>query len=167
MAKIELDAAAQADLAQLAVEVANNPGTRKDFARLVKKVQPGRRFPDVEVEDIRAEVRQEFETRDLELQKQKAGRKLERERAEVADQYDEKAMGEIEALMEKHGLSDYKLAARLYAADAKPARPTPGADDHRYTLPNIDIKDFNNLKQISRSKAYQAVDEIVANRTRH
>lgn len=161
---IELDAQTQADLAELAVELANKPETRKDFAHLVKKVQPNRRFHDVEVDDIRAEIRKEFEERDQRAAQSLIVKAMEREKAKLADRYDEKAIGEIESLMEKHGLSDYGLAARLYAAETKPANPTPQPDDHRWTLPNIDLKDFNNLKQIGRASAYKAVDEIVAKR---
>lgn len=164
---INLDPAAQAALAELAVEVANNPDTRKEFARLVKKVQPNRRFPDVEVDDMREEIRREFEKKEQEGEQARILRSMERQKSKVSENYDDKAMGEIEALMSKHGLSDYELAARLYAAETKPATPRPQPNDHRWSLPNIELKDFNNLKQIQQSKAYQAVDEIIAKRTTH
>jgi len=161
---LELDPAAQAALAELAVELANKPETRKEFARLVQKVQPNRRFPDVEADDLKAEIDRRFEEKEREVEQKRILKAMEREKAKISKNYDEKSIGEIEALMEKHGISDYSLAARLYAAETKPANPTPQPDDHRWTLPNIDLKDFNNLKQIGRSNAYKAIDEIVKTR---
>ena len=69
-------------------------------------------------------------------------------------------IGEIEKLMEKKGISDYDDGATLYAAITKPAKPTYEVNDHKWTLPPIEIKDFGNLRQRGRAKAYQAVDDL-------
>lgn len=164
--KVNLDPQAQAVLAQLAVDLANNPETRKDFARIAKKVDPKRRFPDVEADEAKELIASEFEKRDQAEAMQKATRKAERARAKVAEKYDDESMKEIESLMEKHGIADYEVAAKLYSADAKPATPTPQAGDYKFTMPNIEVKDFGNLKQIQRDRAYQAIDDIARQRVK-
>lgn len=160
MSTVNLDPAAQAVLAQLAVDLANNPETRKDFARIAKKIDPKRRFPDVEAEDLEARVNARFEEEKQNREVEKASRKLERAKAKLAERYEEEDVKKIEALMEQHGLADYELGARLYAADTKAATPTSHQEDYSWKLPNIDVKDFNNLKQISRDRAYQALDDL-------
>lgn len=164
MTQVNLDPAAQAELAKLAIDLANNPDTRKDFARLTKRVQPNRRFPDVEADEAKEMIAAEFEKRDQAEAAKKAERKLERQRDKLKERYEDKDIEEIEKLMEKHGLADYELGSRLYAADTKPAQPTSQPDDHQWKMPNIEVKDFNNLRQISRAKAYSVIDEIARNR---
>ena len=44
---------AQAQLAKLATDLANNPKTRKKFVGLVREIDPSKRFPDVENEEMR------------------------------------------------------------------------------------------------------------------
>jgi len=160
MSEVNLDPAAQAILAKLAIDLANNPETRKDFARITKKVDPSRRFHDVEADDLEARVNARFEEEKQAREAEKATKKMERAKMKLAERYDEDAIKEIEGLMEKHGLADYELAARLYAADTKAATPHSPQEDYSWKLPNIDVKDFNNLKQISRDRAYQALDDL-------
>src|SRR5258708_36113 len=55
---------AKAQLVKLATDLAHNPKTRKQFVGLVKEIDPTRRFPDVEADEIREEMTREFEKRD-------------------------------------------------------------------------------------------------------
>lgn len=151
---------AQAQLAKLATDLANNPKTRKQFVGLVKEIDPSKRFADVEVDDLREEMKRERELEKQETAKQKMLDKLEAQKTSLKDRYDDAAIGEIEKTMEKLGISDYDVGARIYAAETKPAKPTYEVQDHRWSLPNIEMKDFGNLEQISRAKAYQAIDDI-------
>lgn len=160
MTTVNLDPAAQAVLAQLAIDLANNPETRKDFARIAKKVDPKRRFPDVEADEMNDRIAAEFDKRDQAAAAEKATRKLERAKAKLAERYDDDSIKAIEALMEEHGLVDYELGAKLYAADTKAAIPTSHQEDHRWRLPEIKVEDFGKLQQISRDRAYQALDDI-------
>lgn len=151
------------ELSDLTVKMANGD-TRKEFARIAKKVDPKRRFPDVEAEDLEDRINKKFEEREQQEIAAKAAKKLERAKAKLKESYDDKAIEEIEGIMEKHGIADYEVGAKLYAADTKPATPSSIQQDHRFTLPNIDIKDFGNLRQIQQSRAYQAIDDIKRNR---
>lgn len=163
---MQLTPEAQASLAELTVAIAQNPETRKQFAGMVKKVKPEYQgsFHDVTNEDMRDEMKAEFRKRDEENLKKDALRQLSEQRNSLRDRYDDTALGEIEKLMEKHGISDYDLAAKIYAADTKPSMPNPSAGDYSWKMPAIEVKDFNNLKQIRHEKAFQAVDEIIRNR---
>lgn len=163
---MNLSPEAQASLAELSVAIAQNPETRKQFANLVKKVKPeyGNSFHDVTNEDMREDIKAEFRKRDEELAKREALSRLNEQRNSLRDRYDDSAMGDIEKLMEKHGISDYEIGAKIYAADTKPSMPHPSAGDYSWKMPNIEMKDFNNLPQIRREKAFQAVDEVIRNR---
>jgi hypothetical protein len=157
---MELSPEAQAQLAKLATDLAHNPKTRKKFAGLVQEIDPSRRFPDVEADDMRADMKKEFEKRDQEREAERVKLRLETQKESLRSRYDDSAIAEIEKLMEKKGISDYEDGAILYAAITKPATPTHDVNDHAWSLPKIDIKDFGNLKQRGRAQAYQAIDEL-------
>lgn len=155
---------AQEQLAQLAQNLAHNPKTRKQFVGLVKEIDPTKRFPDVEADDLREDMKKEFEKRDQAAAAKHALEEQEAQKNGLRSRYDDKAIEEIEKIMEKYGISDYEAGAKIYAADLKPAQPTYEENDHRWKMPGIEQKDFPNLKQISRQRANQAIDDIVRNR---
>lgn len=157
---VDLTLEAQAQLAKLMTDLANNPKTRKKVVGLIKEIDPSRRFPDVEAEELEEKMQREFERRDQAREAERVKTRLESQKAGLADRYDEKAIEEIEKLMEKKGISDYEDGAMLYAAVTKPATPTYEAKDHRWSMPAIDIKDFGNLSAIKRQRANQAIDDL-------
>lgn len=158
---------AQAQLAKLATDLAHNPKTRKKFVGLVREIDPTKRFPDVELDDIREELRSEREQEKQEREAEKIKIRLEAQKDALKSRYDDKAIEEIEKVMEKLGLSDYEAGATLYASNLKPATPTYQENDHRWELPRgIEMKDFGNLNPIRRQKAYQVIDELARNRTK-
>lgn len=151
---------AQAQLAKLATDLANNPKTRKKFVGLVKEIDPSKRFPDVENDELREEFNRQREADKQEREKEKALSRLEAQKEMLKSRYDDAAIGEIEKLMEKLGISDYDTGARIYAAETKAATPTYEINDHKWTLPSVEPKDFANMKQNSRAKAMQVIDEF-------
>lgn len=157
---VDLTSEAQAQLAKLMTDLANNPKTRKKVVGLIKEIDPSRRFPDIEAEEMKEQMQREFEKRDQQSEAARVQRRLEKQKAALADRYDEKAIGEIEKLMEKKGLSDYEDGATLYSAFTKAATPSHDINDHKWSMPAIEIKDFANLKQRSRANAYQAIDDL-------
>lgn len=166
MAKTDLsglDDQAIKDLASLALALAHDKDTRPIVNAKLKK-DFNKSLPDVEIEDIRASVKKEFEDRDANTQKERTLAKLEAQKEELKSRYEEKDITEIEKLMEKHGLSDYSLGARLYAAETKPANPSYEVNDHKWSMPQFKVEDLGNLRQLSRAKAYQAIDEIRSKR---
>lgn len=163
MSNVQLDPQAQKELADLMVELSHDKDMRPMVNKFLKK-KTGKVMPDVEIEDIRADVRNEFEKRDQDRAKKEALERLENQRSALKSRYDDAAIGDIEKTMEKLGISDYDVAARIYASETKPANPTYTEQDHRWEMPKIDIKDFGNLKQIGRQRAMQALDDIKRNR---
>lgn len=148
------------ELSDLSLRAAHDPKTRKKFVGIVKELDPTKRFADVEIDDIRDDVRKEFEKRDADKAKAEALARLESQKSNLKSRYDDTAIGEIEKTMEKLGISDYDVGARIYASETKPANPTYIENDHKWTMPNIDPKDYGNLKQIGRQRAMQAIDDI-------
>lgn len=161
---VTLDPQAEKELAALSLGLAHHPKLGKQFKKMVSQYDPTKRFADIEAEDLRDEVKKEFEKRDRDAEIARVKTRLDNQKNELKSRYDDKAIDEIEKLMEKHGISDYDVGAKLYAVDMKPANPTYEENDHRWKMPGIEIKDFNNLKQISRQRANQAIDEVIRNR---
>jgi hypothetical protein len=168
MTATSLSPEAQAQLAKLATDLANNPKTRKQFVGLVKEIDPSRRFPDVENDEIRDEMRREFERRDQDRKKEAAIAKLEAQRSALKERYDDKAIEEIEKLMEKEGISSYETGAKLYAADLKPAEPTPDIKSGVFQMPSFGQKNLRdaNLRQDSIKRGYEVVGELIRNRSK-
>jgi hypothetical protein len=150
----------QAQLAKLATDLAHNPKTRKQFTKLVKEIDPTKRFPDIEAEELEEKMQREFEKRDHEAEAKRTQDRLEKQKESLKSRFKDEDISEIEKLMEKHGISDYDVGAKLYAAETKPAEPTYEMQDRAWSLPKIDIKDFGNLKAQARKNAYQAIDDI-------
>lgn len=152
------------DLADLTLKVANDKKTRKQFVKAVKEIEPDRRFPDVEMDDLREEMKAEREAEKLEREKEKILARQTAQKEALKTRYDDKAIEEIEKIMEKKGISDYEDGAILYGATIKPAAPTYEAKDHTWEMPKIDIKDFGSIQQRRRSSLMGAVDEVIRNR---
>lgn len=163
-AKPALSSEAQAQLSELALALAHNPKTRKKFVGLVKEIDPSRRFPDVETDQIREDMEKEFEKRDQAREAARVKERMESQRESLKSRYEDKDIEEIEKLMEKKGISDYEDGATLYSAVNKPAKPTHDIKSHAWEMPTVDRKDFNNLTQISRKKAYEAIDDLQTKR---
>lgn len=151
------------DLSELTLKIANDPKTRKKFVGIVKEIDPSRRFPDVEQDDLRAEFKASLEADKQEREAEKVKARLEGQKSALRSRYDEKAIDEIEKLMEKKGISDYEDGAILYGATLQAAKPTYEVNDHKWTMPAFDIKTIGN-KADSRAKIYQAIDDINRNR---
>lgn len=164
---IQLDPQAEKELAALMVELSNDKDFRPTVNKFLKK-RGGKVLPDVELEDMREELKRDREAEKQEREKEKALAKIEAQKAKIAERYDDSAMKEIEGLMEKHGISDYELGAKLYAVDTKPATPTYDINDFQWNMPNlgkdIDIKDSAKLKQNARAKAGLAIADIIRKR---
>lgn len=151
---------AQAQLAKLATDLANNPKTRKQFVGLVKEIDPSKRFPDVENDELREEFKRELADRDRKAEADRIKQHQENQRNALKERYDDATIAEIEKMMEKKGIGDYEDGAALYSAITKPEKPSYEPQDHAWSLPNIEIKDFDKLKQRSRASAYQAIDDL-------
>ncbi len=176
--KVTLTPQQQADLAFLAYELGHNPKTRKGLAKLVKEINPERAaasFRDVDQEDKLETFKAEIEDK-LDLKGAKAAKaEQDRQKAELAERYDEKQLGEIESVMSRYGLSDWKAGAVLYASEHPESDPTlqppppeqrPGATWEFPTVNGrdgkpMDFKEFaKDVRGNSLNAAYSVISEF-------
>jgi hypothetical protein len=173
--KPQLDPNVAQDLAALMRDLSHNPETRREVAKLVRKVKPdsphAAAFKDVEIEDRFEAFRSEQEKKEIEREQRAIVDRMNGQRQRLLTggddgggrKYSEDDVKKIEALMEKKGLTDYDDAAILYAATLPPTntkpenQPTPqGAT---WEMPEFAefAKDPNKA---ARSRAYQVIDEF-------
>lgn len=160
-----LDPEAQKQLAELMVGMSKNPKTRKEFTRLVREVNPSMSFPDVEKEEMRETITSEFAKRDQENETKRVKERLEAQRSSLitSGRFKEEDVGKIEKeVMEKHGISDYEVAAKVYAADMRPASPTPEIKSRVWEMPMASLgkEALGNMDNFARNEAYKAIDDI-------
>lgn len=145
----------------LAAKVASNPKTKKAWRRAVQEVNPSASFA-LEADDVDALVNARLEDERLKREQDEVKTRLERQKAELAGRYTPEEIIAIEAVMTKHGLSDYDVAARLYAHDNPgPVTPIPtGArQGERWTLPDDKVL-FQDPAQWAKEQAYSVIDQM-------
>ncbi|HZP77537.1 MAG TPA: hypothetical protein VFB45_15440 [Pseudolabrys sp.] len=144
------------DLAELAMKLAANADTRSTFLKAVKKVDPSRRFPSQDIDDLREEMKAKDEERKLEEQKQATLRKLEEQRASLG--LSEAELKEVETVMTTYGLTDYEAARDLWQARKPPSPPADGptATWTFPTLPNL----IEDPAGAARNEAFNVITEI-------
>lgn len=140
-----------ADLSTLFYKLAHNKETRPIVAKLVEKVEPARAasFSDVKQDEklntLRAQMQQYAAMQ--ESKELKKAMDTERQALISSGRYNEDQTKQIEAIMTKHGLTDYKAGAALYAYqnpppdalyDAPPDDKRPGAT---WEFPTINGRD--------------------------
>lgn len=105
-----------------------DPETRKTVLRAIQKKDPTAVFPELQQDDLTQSIERRFE----ELNHAQAARdtqsRLEAQRGELmARGYSEEDVKKIETdVMQKHGISDYKVAAVVF--DAEQPAPAPSYD---------------------------------------
>lgn len=170
MADKKLSPEAQSQLADLALQLAHDPKTSKQYKKLVKELHPDRHFPDVEVDDLREEVKTLLAARDQKEESDRVNQGLRAQRNGLitSGKFTEEDVKKMETdVMEKHGISDYEVAAKVYAADTRPANPTPEIKSRVWEMPKLAKEDIDNINQHTLKNAYAVVDEITAQRNRH
>ena len=136
---LNLDPAAQADLAALFLELSHNPKTRKQMAKAIKDAKPesphARAFSDVDMSEQMESFREEQAKKDLERQRDDMIARMNAKRAALLTggpdgsgrRYGEDDIKKIEDLMQRKGISDYEDGATLYAATLPPIEQPSGA----------------------------------------
>lgn len=171
-----LSAEALSGLADMTLALANNPETRKEFAKLAKKAKLPYKFNDVEAEE--AALSSVEKTVDEKLAADQRRRdaaettlRLNTKRAKLVKndknpdgRFSEDDMkAKLEPFMQEHGISDYDDAATLFAAYNPPTPQTPEiATKGIWELPAGDW--ITNPRATARREAMKAVGDIVARR---
>lgn len=132
-----LDLGTASDLADLFYKLSHDKKTRKKIAAAVKEIAPdsphAAAFSDVDIEDKFENFKEEQAARDLKAQQDAVLARMNRQRErlltgddEGSRKYSEDDVKNIEALMQKKGISDYDDGAILYASTLPPDNPRPG-----------------------------------------
>ena len=169
---------AQADLANLFFQLSQDPKTRKEIGRLVRKARPdtphAMAFKDVEIEERFESFEEQQTAKDLKRQQDEVLARMNAQRARLLTaedggrQYSEDDVKKIEALMQRKGISDYEDGATLYAATLPPVDPRPGEEpipQHGSTWEFPRWSDFGaDPIKASRNEAHQAITELMRKR---
>jgi hypothetical protein len=149
-------------LGKLAKKLATNPKTRKLYVSAVKEVEPNLRFPDIEMDEFRSEMNARLEQEKLERENARILAQQEAEKLRVLERYTPEQVADMEkTVMEKHGLSSYELAAKIYGADLKPATPANAPSPHGTTWDMPTDKELlKDPARWARKAAQQAIDEL-------
>ena len=113
-------------IADLAKRIMADPEDKKILGRLSKK-HGGGAVREVEIEDIRDEIKRDLEQEKLMRQAEQARSRMEAQRQGLIEsgRYSEDDVKEIEKIMESNAISDYEVAAKVYAFDAPQHQPKP------------------------------------------
>jgi len=158
------------DLGVLALKIAGNPKTRREFLKQVKAVDPNYRPPaDVQLQDFKDDLKKEREEEKIRERAEGYQRQAAAQRQSLIEsgRYTEEQVVEMEEkVMKKYRLGDYEAASKLYAADIAPARPS-NRDKMRHgqiwefpDLPGL----LQNPEKAASDAAYAVIDELRAGR---
>lgn len=166
----------QRELGRMLFKMSKGKDTRREVLKSIKKADPEYMLPgDQQVEDLRQEMAERDEKRELEAQQRAVRERLETQRRGLLDgtllpgrKFDDEQVKEIEEkVMPKYGIADYEAAAKIYASDLKPEKPRNGPiNGHGATWTFPDIPGLmDDPTKASREAAHAVIDEF--NGTRH
>ena len=120
------------ELAALAKKLSNDPATRKDFLRLVKKHNPAQPIPELDVEDrisaLAAPHIQKVAKLEADLLKRDVAGRIEEKRSALREQgYSRDDVAAIEKLMVEKQIPSHDTAASYFKMEKQTATPTPAA----------------------------------------
>jgi hypothetical protein len=119
--------------AALLRRLATDPRTRRIVTKAIKEIDPenyrDHAFPDQKVEDLKEEMEARLAELESKRKIEQADEILRKQKQELLNKYSDEQISEIEKIMEKHNISDYELASKVYAAD------TPQVDPKRSPRP--------------------------------
>lgn len=161
------------NLAALAKGMSENPETRGDFLKLLKKQKPELSIPEVDLpvqmESVVKPLQEQIATLQAEKAEAEARQRVLDARNEVVGKGLAKAedIPEIEKLMLERGITSHATAAEFYASQQRAAVPTPSRfTGGNQSLPQVDLKaaGVGSMKQWARQEAHRVLDDIRAGR---
>lgn len=169
-----LDARTASELADLLHELSQDPKTRGELGRVIRKAKPdsphAQAFKDLEVEDRFEELSRKEEEKELKRQQDAVVARMNQQRARLltggddgsGPKYDEDTIKKIESLMEKKGITDYDDGAVLFAATQPPvSKPITDLPKHGTTWEFPEFATFGkDPVRASRDIAAQVINEF-------
>lgn len=175
-----LDLATAAELGDLLHELTHNKATRKIIAKAIKDAKPdsshAQAFADIDVEDRFDAFKREQEEAAMKRQQDEILARMNAKRAALLSggpdgsgrKYGEDDVKNIEALMQRKGITDYEDGATLYAATLPPVDPRPGEDipaQHGATWEFPKWAEFGpDPVKASRNEAHNVITEFMRKR---
>lgn len=126
MADLESMTAQERAIFEAGTALFQNPEVSKETKRLYKKINPKANFPELEIEDQIAKVKEEASAREKKMEedllRERTERRLETRRAEMrAKGYDP---DRIEKIIVDYGAKDYETAMKIADMESRSAEPT-------------------------------------------
>lgn len=152
----------QAELSRLMERLTQNPATRKNILREVKKLEPDLPIPELEIEESLRNVTNHAEARvqqlEAKLREKEAMEELNRRRQALVKKgkiSDEAEIEEVEKIMLEKGIQNHDTAADYYKWMREQATPTPTAFNRNV----MDTTARNTLQSFWKNPAMAARDE--------
>jgi chromosome segregation ATPase len=152
----------QAELSRLMERLTQNPATRKNVLREVKKLEPDLPIPELEIEDSLRNVTNHAEARvqqlEARLREKEALEELQRRRQALVKKgkiSDEAEIEEVEKIMLEKGIQNHDTAAEYYKWMREQAAPTPTAFNRNV----LDTTARNSLQPFWKNPVTAARDE--------
>lgn len=168
-----LDPETTKQLARISRDLANDPATRKDYLRLLKKQNPNQAIPELDLEaqmENFAKPHVERVTRlEQEILKRDLEKRIESQRQALRDQgYSADEVTAIEKMMVEKKIPSHETAADYFRLQRASAVPTTQPRGLPNTLP-VDkktIKEAGGIRRWSLTEAHKAADDIRTGRVK-
>lgn len=160
------------DLSPETVQLANtlraitdksDPATRKAALELIEKKVPGTNFSELQEDRVEKKMNERFQKMEQDRASQEANQRLENQRQSLITKgYTEEDVRKIETdVMQKHGIVDYEVAAKVFQADQPASQPHYDIRGQK-AWKKDNLKDMfgPNVKEKARERAFEVVAEM-------
>lgn len=167
---LENDFNAQQELGAIFKEIVDNPTTRSDALRLVKKIRQDVPIPEIEMEEktnrVLEEANKKVQNLELKLREKEKAEMLKERRNALLEKnliQSKEEISEVEKVMVDKGIANHETAAEYYNWMKQAAAPTP-SQFPRPVMSNFDVKGyFKNPVAAARENAAAALMELRKN----
>ena len=168
MADVDKDTSAETEMGKLMSKLIMDPKTRKDTLKLVKKVEPERILPEVEVDEViqaaTAPLQKKIDDMQADREKERQLANLDSRRAPLrAKGLSSEEIKNVEQFMVDKKIGDHEIALQVMKQNEKPA--TPATRFGVPTLPGSGNKDdalYKNPRQHMRTSLHSMIDDLKA-----
>jgi hypothetical protein len=166
----DLTPEARDELALLAKQLSENPDTRKDFLRQVKKMKPEMPIPELEIEDYTRHAVEKANDRvaqlEARLREKDALDELNKRRSKLKSKGlidNDSDIEEVEKVMLEKGITNHEAAAEYWRWMQQSAAPTPSGYNPS-AINKFDLsKYWKNPVAGARDEAAKALNELRKN----
>ena len=166
----DLTPEARDELALLAKQLSENPDTRKDFLRQVKKMKPDMPIPELEIEDYTRHAVEKANDRvaqlEARLREKDALDELNKRRSRLKSKGlidNDSDIEEVEKVMLEKGITNHEAAAEYWRWMQQSAAPTPSGYNPS-AINKFDLsKYWKNPVAGARDEAAKALNELRKN----